>query len=271
MKQFKFSFIILFMFASFLVKADGGDSPFHQFEIGSKQFLIADNVNIRTKASTDAKIVAMLPIATELKIVGKTEELLTIRNLELNWYKVSFVKDGETQIGYVWGGLIAQEYYYDEENDVYFLFGINGYKKENGYERIEFQLRVAIEHNEIDKKLVLAFPEFSEVFFNGSQNRGIQGVENVLLIDYRSYYCAGTSGVFCFFYNKKKLYLVKELTEGFDAPYYGYEQIIFPDEECGLPNRVLWTMSSGNAEEMEPDEVDAKLYKWENLKLIEDK
>jgi len=271
MKQFKISFIILFMFASSLVKADGGESPFHQFDIGTKQLLIADNVNVRDAASTNGKIIAMLPIATEVEIIDKTEEILTLRNLDLNWYKVSFVKDGETQMGYVWGGLIAEDSYYDKENNVYFLFGISGFNKDNGYEEIEFQLRVAIEHKEIDKELFYAFPDFASVFFEGSQNRGIQGVENVIMIHYDADHCAGASGAFCFFYNKKKLYLVKELTEGFDAPYYHDEQLKFPDEECGLPNRVLWLMSGGDADKLEPENVGVKLYKWEKNKLVEDK
>ncbi len=92
-------------------------------------------------------------------------------------------------------------------------------------------------------------------------------------IEYSAEYCGGASGEFYFFYVNEKLYLAKKIIEGFDAPYYHYEKLIFPDDECGIPNRVLWIMRSGNGEEdeMEPEEVEVKLYKWENLKLIEDK
>jgi Bacterial SH3 domain len=269
MKKMKLHLIVLLLLVSYALNAQ--ESPFHNFEDGSIQFLIADDVNIREDASTNAKVIATLPIATEIEIVKKTDEVYTIRDLELNWYKVSFVKDGETQMGYVWGGLIAMKSFYEEGSQNYFLFGINGFNEDDGYKKVEFQVRVANNYKEIDKMIVGTYPDFSSMFFKMDDNKGIQGIENVLMIDYAAEYCGGASGLFCFFYVDKKIYLAKELKEGFDAPYYHSEKLIFPKDECGLPNRVLWIMSGGDAEEIEPEEVGVKLYKWENLKLVEDK
>ncbi|MDF3820014.1 SH3 domain-containing protein [Leptospira sp. 96542] len=65
--------------------------------------LFGENVNLRSEANTNSKIVTKLSIGDKIQIVQKTEEKFSQNGTTEYWYKIKFGKE----TGFVWGGLIA--------------------------------------------------------------------------------------------------------------------------------------------------------------------
>src|SRR5688572_7302430 len=101
-------FLFLFLITSQFLIAQ--ERTYHQFEDNATCYLIADNVNVRESASSKGKIVTNIPIGTEVKILKKADETLKLNGFETNWYKVEFKAQDKIQSGYVWGGLIADDW-----------------------------------------------------------------------------------------------------------------------------------------------------------------
>jgi hypothetical protein len=84
-------------------------------EIGAIVPLFGDRAFVRVSPNTEADTVAQLKIGTEVKIIAKSEEVLTIGGYTENWYQVEF-NDNGTKSGYVWGGLLPKEFYSKDMN-----------------------------------------------------------------------------------------------------------------------------------------------------------
>ena len=78
------------------------------FTNDSYQYLIADNVNVRSLPSTESSIVANLSIGTRLRIIEQMPNRYVYNNISSPWYKVSFrLQDGKFEYGYVVGVFIV--------------------------------------------------------------------------------------------------------------------------------------------------------------------
>ena len=77
---------------------DEYDNIYHQYSADDICYLLADRVNLRDQASTKGKVIANLPIGTEITIIKKTALTLRLKGFESNWYKI---KANEKQ-GYIW-------------------------------------------------------------------------------------------------------------------------------------------------------------------------
>ncbi len=78
------------------------------FPDGSRVYLWADKVNLRSSPSKEGEVVANLRISTPVKILDKSGERYTNDNgVDMPWYLVEFEKEGKKQKGYVWGGLLS--------------------------------------------------------------------------------------------------------------------------------------------------------------------
>jgi len=191
------------------------------FEENSYQYLISDNVNIRSAPSTKASIISRLPIGSRLQIIEKSSQRYTYNNISFPWYKVSFILDNSEKIGYVAGGFIAQEYYIEDYDPVSIIF-LSGLSKYYPDGEIACQIRVVKQHEEIDKieYLPVESPDDARdfnIFRNGAINKGI----HIIRISFRQASCAIQKNETTFFFDNNKLYHIKTFSN-MDLKTLGY-------------------------------------------------
>ena len=78
---------------SFLVCGQESNNNFYKpdsynfdFQENSYQYLLSDNVNIRTEPSTSSNIVSNLPIGTRLRILERLSNEYIYNNISFPWY-----------------------------------------------------------------------------------------------------------------------------------------------------------------------------------------
>ena len=116
-----------------------GQYGFNKYEEGEIVLLYGDKVNVRDKASVNGKVVAQLPIASEVNIISVDEgNYLTQNGYREEWYKVEYTgSDGKTGEGYIWGGLISKTAYIGDimgnGKKITVLVGVTSIKEYNLY------------------------------------------------------------------------------------------------------------------------------------------
>ncbi len=77
-------------------------------------YIFSDKTNIRAQASSKSKVIATVPIGTKVEILQKTDVLFQYNNRIDYWYKV---KINKKTVGYVWGGLLSNNFYFNDVNN----------------------------------------------------------------------------------------------------------------------------------------------------------
>lgn len=274
MKQILFVFALLLSLQ--LSAQDNQFNPYYQIEADKNYFLLADAVNLRSKPDAKSEVLAKLQIGIELKILQVTETDFELNGFSAPWLKVS--ANGKT--GYIWAGFLSISNLKSASNpDLIFLVGISKVvkKKMADYESdaVTMQIRVCQNNKEIQKleydgKGSLSTARSADLLVN----KGVSGVESILDIEYSDNFCGGSFGNHIFFWDGKKLYFVKHLQSGADAPCFSSEDFIYPADESGKANTILMKVESGCSDmESESDEIvydthRMEEYVWKNNKLV---
>jgi len=184
------------------------DRKYRDFREGSYQYLIADDVNIRSAPSTSSSIVATLPIATRLEIIRKMDNRYVYNNISFPWYKVSFIINNRYKTGYVVGGFIAEEFSIstEEYRSIIFLSGLSKYYPHKG---ITYQIRVAEANNEIDKIEFLPSSDGYNFYFNVIRDEDISNGIYISKLHFTISACGEQSNEVVVFFDKNKLYHIK--------------------------------------------------------------
>ncbi len=274
MKQILFVFALLLSLQ--LSAQDNQFNPYYQIEADKNYFLLADAVNLRSKPDAKSEVLAKLQIGIELKILQVTETDFELNGFSAPWLKVS----ANEKIGYIWAGFLSISNLKSASNpDLIFLVGISKVvkKKMADYESdaVTMQIRVCQNNKEIQKleydgKGSLSTARSADLLVN----KGVSGVESILDIEYSDNFCGGSFGNHIFFWDGKKLYFVKHLQSGADAPCFSSEDFIYPADEGGKANTILMKVESGCSDmESESDEIvydthRMEEYVWKNNKLV---
>ena len=194
------------------------DDYYFAFKEKSYQYLIADNVNIRTSPSKNSSIITTLPIGSRLIIIEELTYRYTYNNISFPWYKVSFILNNSEKIGYVVGGFIAQEYA-SAEGDLILLSGLSKYYPDG---RVKRQIRVVKQNKEIDK--IEFFPVYDDYHyfeFDVRKNYAINNGVNIVQVRVRRAMCGYQSNETTFFLDRDKLYHLRTFTDA-DKKLLGY-------------------------------------------------
>lgn len=206
------------------------------FKEGESYRLHADRVNVRATASSEGKVVDNLPIGTEITV----EELLTtsfkMGETRARWAKISYMKGGKRQTGYVWSALIALSFL--QSGDMIVTFGHNTASKNSektGQMRlIRAGKEVAVANFDSSVRWLTNSPAISSL---GA--KGFSGVKDIFEINYAEDYCGGAmNSEFIFLTEGNKLVHVHASSEGADAPVFASEERTFPDDVGGKPNSL---------------------------------
>lgn len=253
------------------------DSYYSQFQIGQTYYLLADGVNIRSSASLSSDVIANLPIGKKVTISKIDPSTLTRNGYTTNWYQVSFDFKNKNLTGYVWGALISTKTVADQQDKtLLFHYGIESvekFKEQNyEYEKIKIQVRVS-QHNKQLSKLV--FDGIGSIKTTNSikvlDNKGLKNVQSIVYLNFSDEYCGGAFGDVVLFWTGKKLMYAKTLKHGFDAPMFYEENLIFPKDKGGQPNRIIWTARGGEHGDDGKDKIETNkrmIYRWNGNRLV---
>ncbi|NCN10314.1 MAG: SH3 domain-containing protein [Leptospira sp.] len=127
MKHIFYSLIILFFLSTsfdqrILLAQGHWDGTIHIKKNQKSYAIFGENVNIRQEPNTTSKVVMKLQPGDLVKILNQDKNLVTIAEDTEYWYKIEINK----KIGYVWGGLLADTFYW--KNSYLILFRSLGTK-----------------------------------------------------------------------------------------------------------------------------------------------
>lgn len=240
-----------------------------EFKANSTTYLFGDNVNIRSAASTTARVADKLPIGTELKIVEKSGETLVLNGIMSNWYKVSY-SNGKT--GYVWGGLLSIAY--GTNGRTLLLTGITkigpGVKAECRMVKAN-KLITSLEFDphffDIQEGQVYGYSVKSSVH----DSRGLKKLEGILEINCMYEACGYPHGSIWIGFTENSLHYLVTDSSVSEAGLFSYsEKIVFPDDENGQKGKILKQTLTQEYDEKKEDYVTTdqktEIYEWDGTR-----
>jgi thioredoxin-related protein len=283
-KLFKVAIILVFIFKSALLIAqnDGGIFNYGEFVENSDVYLFADNVNIREKPSTAAKVIANLPVATQVKIISKTKEKFIVNGYNTCWYEINFKKDGKIKTGFIWGGFLSVVTFQVKGKtgeDVMFVYGITDFTDEKGFN----SALKAVVKGKIVKSIGFppmdTFSEKGEYYYNISGkvagDKGLKNIEKMIFLSFLYPACGYVNGDIVIFWTGSDLIFGVEAPHVSEAGVFHFEtELIFPDDEGGMDGYVIKKVNNESYdEEGNISEKSTKIFKliWDGQKLAEQK
>ncbi len=222
-------------------------------------YTFGDNVKLRSTPSVDSEVYLEIPIAEQLTILEKNENKLLYNGIEWNWYKVKY-KD---KVGYVLGGLLSQGTL-KINDDIY----LNSFKKTD--DSFCFLTRLVNKNNYLEHSNILGTSD--DFHIKVFDNRGVQGIKNMICIDYIANYCGANGGGYYLFNDGETLTKAIELIQVSDGGYYEGAELVFPNDEEGDKTGLLEYIyeNGGYLNEEEDDYFSikySKKIKWEGKEI----
>ncbi|TGL45254.1 SH3 domain-containing protein [Leptospira perdikensis] len=106
--------ILLVLLFSPVFSENHWDGYIHEKTIKSTYRIFGDNVNLRESDNLKAKVKKKLSMGAVVTILAKTNQIMEQDSVKEYWYQVQSEKD----IGYIWGGLIADYSFPLEHNTI---------------------------------------------------------------------------------------------------------------------------------------------------------
>jgi hypothetical protein len=205
------------------------------FTIGSTQYLFGDNVILREGPSKNSNELETLYIGTELIIKAQDNETMLHKGYTCHWYKVR-TAGGKT--GYIMGGLIARAY--ATVNDSKYVITVRRTEDE----------RTAVEYRCIKKSggYLSGEADLSTYSFlvKADGNRGLEGIESMLFIDYYAEACGVDGGGVYIFNDGEKLIKAMKVSSLVDGGSFWFnEELTFPDDKGGEKGLVIYEREHG--------------------------
>lgn len=264
-RQFSILSFLLLAFASSAQREDQRVvSSYYEFEEGSTEYLYGDNVVFRSEPSSSAKALDTLSIGSKIQIVRKTDETTSLNGLDWNWYKVKVGR----KTGYILAGLIALDRIkYDDLVYLVTVAGTNQTMDEYEYTDYRVRARVLLPSGEFyghESKL-----NTNSFYLEAHGNRGLKGVDNMLIINLNAEACGVDGGAIYLFNNGSRLIEGLSLSDMAEGGVFWYsEKVIFPEDEDGWGDAVRYEREYG--EYMNDDlnwtkaTVHSLILNWEN-------
>lgn len=255
--------MIRFAFA-FLLAASGLSAG--SFPVNQKHRLFGDQVNVRAEPAEKSRVVAVLPIGTEVTPLDEGQGEFTVGGLSAPWYKVAYRHQGKTAEGYVWGGLIAKGF--RESGGLLFLYGIALRDARDSQAGFSTLVRVARGNKEIAAARAnegVGFDSSAELSLTGG--RRLKLVQNIFVVHFQQEYCGGAGNRLFFFWDGRRLQHVHSSIDGADAPVYATEKQIFPDEPGGRADSVRIQRESGDLDHPKSVEKEEFWLRWTGSRL----
>jgi hypothetical protein len=242
----------------------GQETIFHNPDLdlknGEYYYLFGNDVKFRKLPDTNSEVIELLKIGTQIKIIGKSSKTHNYNGFDSHFYKVKF----KNKVGYILGGLISIE---KKENasSIYFFV----YKK-----HAKFDYSIIIRH--LNKNLELKEAEYelatSKFSLELHDNKGIEGIENVLYLNYLGDACGFDNGGIYYFQLENELKKVFVITQYGNEEGWQTEYLIFPNDEKGIQGKIVYQKELAVYKDHATNWVESKKtsreLKWENGEII---
>ncbi len=243
-------FLYLFFISSITIFAQGEPKYIetnHTFSPNETVYLFGNDVKLRAAPNSNSDVKTLLKIAEKVTIIEKTDQTLTYNGIDWPWYKVSY----KNQTGYIIGGLLALDM--AQIHDSIYLVSL--YKEDDKYvvlTRLANKDTSYIEH----KKRLGSASTFQLKVYN---NRGIDGITDMVFIDFIAEACGIDGGGYYLFNQNNALLDAIELQQISDSGMYWYiEEVIFPDEKGGTKGKIILNREQGETIDDDSDWVKTK-------------
>lgn len=245
MKQAILLLFIALPFSSLYAQGDSEHfSINHSFEIGEKVHLYGNMVNLREEPNTQSNSLDILPLGFEVEIIEKTTDSLEYNGFMSSWYKVKY-KD---RIGYVLGGLFSlTKLQSAKAGGTNFYFNLK-HKEGNYY----LEVRANRSNGTIQETSCRMLSTEFSFLLNLTDNRGLEDIDNIITVDYVAEACGYDGGMSYFFWSKNGIKHVADLSQISEAGIFYFDEVfIFPNEENGVPGKVVYEKEQGNTDNEE--------------------
>ncbi|SDY07155.1 SH3 domain-containing protein [Lutibacter oricola] len=232
------------------------------FQSNQTEYLFADNVKFRENPNLDSKIIDLLSIDSQIKIIEKTEKTLDFDGVKSNWYKIKV----DNKIGFVLGALISV--YNLEVENTKFKFQIKSNEKNDIYLKVR-----VISNNRFEQfEYKLIGEEFS---IDLRDNQNLNNLDNMIIVDYLAEACGVENGKTYIFWNNEKLYHIADLSSMADGGMYSYSSyFIFPKSINGIKDKIIYKRETETMEDEETnwrkESIETRELIWNGEKLIPD-
>ena len=235
-------------------------NPYLDLENGKYYYLFGNDVAFRTEPDKKSKVIDVLEIGTEIQVIEKTENIIDYYGIISNYYKIKY-KD---QFGYILGSLISLEKKVIGKSKYFYTYG----KEDDKFYLIIRHLNEKSETNEDVAELKTK--DFSLEIYD---NKGVEGIENIIYINYLAEACGiDGGGIYMFQVNSilKKVFWVSQISDG--GIFWLEEKLIFPNDEKGIKGKIVYEKEIGNYIDEETNWVEinkvSRELEWKDGKIL---
>lgn len=219
-------------------------SPFTELKQGD-YYMFGNNVKLRKQPNSNSEVLDLLKIGTRIKIIEKSKEVLVYNGIKSPFYKVQH----NEKTGYVLGNLISLEK--KESNNLKYVFTL---KKETDTYFIIIRC-IKNDFTFTEKQVKIATINFSIELL---ENNGIDGVKNILFINYLAEACGVDGGGIYFFETENDLKKVFEIYQMSEAgAFWVWEELVFPNEKDGVKGKILYKKETGQYKDEETNWIES--------------
>lgn len=217
-------------------------TPFHD----ASAVTFTDAVNLRAAPDTEAEVVATLPLGTGIEILAEGESL-SLWGRRAPWLQVH-TSHGE---GWVWGGVVSERFAATSATGDGVSVGIRGVAPlEHGHSRVSVEVAARQEGTVLapagaDLVIPSAWTSEGTPFQLEIVDSGLPGAEPVVRLSFSAEACAGLMGNMVYARDGARMVHLATLHEGFDAPYFLSDELVFPGESGGEEGTVLRVTQAG--------------------------
>lgn len=251
-------FLLLILFSNFLFAQEceylGIDK---EFETGDLAYMFGDNVRLRTEPTSDSETISLLKIGQQVEIVEKTNIKNNYNGIEFPWYKIKY----GAKTGYILGGLISLTEVKNTNIKCYVSL-----------EKIESKLYILT--RVISDSKMPYYENKSESFGDNNgfclkvfDNKGLEGINNIVFINYLPESCGANSGGYYLFFDNKKLHKVIDVVSRGDIGFWESENLHFPKDSLGVKNKIIYIKEKGEDSESESKENKTTWEKSSKIKI----
>ncbi len=202
------------------------------FEPGKQVYSFGNNVKLRTTPDTDSKVLELLKIGEWVEIIEKTDFTWPYKGIDHSFYKVKY----NDMTGYILGGLLSLDR--KTVNGIHYYFA---YSQERGTTYLNIRSRNLGQLYE--KKVPLTNTHNFSIKTYGT--RDITHLDGIIHIQYYFDWEYEEGGIYLFAHKGALTAYEISSSHDFERSYHS-ERFIFPDEEGGVPEKIILKKEKGN-------------------------
>ncbi|WP_420320299.1 SH3 domain-containing protein [Flagellimonas sp.] len=202
-----------------------------RFQPAEQVYVFGNDVKLRSEPNTESKVLELLKMGEWVEIIEMTNSSWPYNGYDSPFYKVKY----DDMTGYILGGLLSLEKKTVGGTDYFFAYSREG-------EKTFLNVRSMYFGRLLEKKIPLASPIINIKTYG---NRGIENLDGIIFVhNYSALDDLDLGGNYIFAFEGSLTSYQLSQTDYEDASYYS-EKFVFPDEEKGIPGKIIFKKEEG--------------------------